>query len=219
MPQQNSLYVVVQSNGFGTAGFIVSLISFFCCGLTAPLGLLMSLIGLLQAPRGMAAAGVILGFLGSWWLWFMGMGMIATITGIPLAEKAAREAEEKKARTQIVLPSEAPQPRPSKIREQPRPSPRGIPDEPVERPVPFSSSEPALPTPRRIEPPPEPPAPKLRTWHAAEGLFSVEAEFVSMAGGSVKLRKADGSEINVPIEKLSEDDQHWIREYARAKAR
>lgn len=65
----------------------------------------------------------------------------------------------------------------------------------------------------------EPPAPKIRTWHAAVGSFSVDAEFLSMAGGNVKLRKADGSEISVQLDKLSEDDQQWIRGYARSKAR
>ena len=55
-----------RSNGWGIAGFIVSLLSLlFTLGLLCPLGLLISLIGMLRAPRGLAFAGVLLGALGT----------------------------------------------------------------------------------------------------------------------------------------------------------
>jgi hypothetical protein len=56
-----------------------------------------------------------------------------------------------------------------------------------------------------------PAASKLRTWHDTTGSFSVQAEFVSATAGVAKLRKLDGSTINVPMEKLSEEDQKYIR--------
>ena len=57
---------------------------------------------------------------------------------------------------------------------------------------------------------------KLRTWTSSDGLFSVEAEFVSLTAGKVKLKKLDGSIIAIAIEKLSRADREWID---RRKAR
>ncbi len=56
-----------------------------------------------------------------------------------------------------------------------------------------------------------PAASKLRTWHDTTGSFSVQAEFVSATAGVARLRKTDGSTINVPMEKLSDEDQKFIR--------
>jgi hypothetical protein len=56
--------------------------------------------------------------------------------------------------------------------------------------------------------------PKLRIWTSIDGKFSVEAEFVSEEGGKVKLRKTDGTVIEVESEKLSKKDRDWIREHA-----
>src|SRR4051794_35388693 len=88
-----TINVYVKSNGLGTAGFVVSLISFFCCGLSAPLGLVMSLVALLWAPRGMAAAGVVLGGLGSWWLFAFGLAMIATLAGASAESQKKMQAQ------------------------------------------------------------------------------------------------------------------------------
>ncbi len=48
-------------NGFGLAGFIISLVSVLTVFLLAPLGLILSLIGLRKAPRGLAIAGAVIG--------------------------------------------------------------------------------------------------------------------------------------------------------------
>lgn len=54
------------TNSLGIAGFIVSLSGLIVCfGLTCPIGLAISLIALMSAPRGYAIAGVIIGMLGS----------------------------------------------------------------------------------------------------------------------------------------------------------
>lgn len=61
---------------------MVSLIAlFFTCGLASPLGLLMSVIALIWPPRGMAFAGVLLGLIGSAWLFFFGAAILIGIIG------------------------------------------------------------------------------------------------------------------------------------------
>jgi len=46
-----------------------------------------------------------------------------------------------------------------------------------------------------------------RTWTDATGKFSVEAELVRVADGKVELKKADGTIIAVPLDRLSPADQ------------
>lgn len=50
---------------------------------------------------------------------------------------------------------------------------------------------------------------EFRTW--TSGKFSTEAQFVSLTAGVVKLKKRDGTIAEVPIDKLSEEDQRYIR--------
>ena len=68
-----------------------------------------------------------------------------------------------------------------------------------------------------LEPPPakERPEPELRTWTDDTGQFQLEARFVSATMGRIKLRKEDGSEISLPMERLSESDREWLRKRAR----
>ncbi len=49
------------TNGFGLAGFIISLVSVLTFFLLSPVGLILSIIGLRKAPRGLAIAGVVIG--------------------------------------------------------------------------------------------------------------------------------------------------------------
>lgn len=55
-----------------------------------------------------------------------------------------------------------------------------------------------------------------RTWKDSAGR-TLEARFSGMAFGKVTLTKKDGTTLQVPLERLSEDDQKWIR--ARQKKR
>lgn len=48
-----------RTNGFGVAGLTLGILSFFTCGITAPLGLIFSLVGMLKKPRGTAFAGLV----------------------------------------------------------------------------------------------------------------------------------------------------------------
>lgn len=67
------------------------------------------------------------------------------------------------------------------------------------------------------EKPAEKPGPKptstrgLRTWSSADGKFRVEAELVKMVAGIVHLKRKDGQVIQVPIDKLSEEDRKLLR--------
>ena len=51
---------------------------------------------------------------------------------------------------------------------------------------------------------------KLKIWTYITGK-QVEADFVSLRAGKVKLRKANGKTITLSIERLSKQDQEWIR--------
>ena len=49
-----------ESNGWGTAGFVVSIAGLFLCGIPSIIGLFLSLIGLGKNPKGFAIAGVVI---------------------------------------------------------------------------------------------------------------------------------------------------------------
>lgn len=57
----------------------------------------------------------------------------------------------------------------------------------------------------------------VRTWTDSTGKHTIEAEFRGMVDGKVKLRKMDGSEISLPLEKLSDADQKWVRSPTKKK--
>lgn len=235
MSQQPTQTVIIHappSNGLGTAGFIVSLISFFLCGLTSPLGLMMSLVALFFRPRGMAAAGVLLGALGSWWLFAGGMAIIAAIGGLiglanapppesaspPSSPPSVATVHESITSTEMV--ADTPQTTSADETEAadlPQPQP----------------AEPAVDSPPEVATPPQPETDesdyarlqelraerdrreaaarkRFRTWTTADGKFSVDAEFVYVIRDSVKLRRLDGKEITVPLERLSDVDRDWI---------
>jgi hypothetical protein len=59
-------------NGMAIAGFVLSIIGFFTCCLTSPVGLILSIIGMKKTDQqGLAIAGLVLGILGT--LGFIGM--------------------------------------------------------------------------------------------------------------------------------------------------
>jgi outer membrane protein assembly factor BamB len=51
---------------------------------------------------------------------------------------------------------------------------------------------------------------KWRTWTDATGEHQVQAKFNGVISGTVKLLKADGATLEVPLEKLSDEDREWI---------
>ena len=55
-------------------------------------------------------------------------------------------------------------------------------------------------------------APKFREWTDASGNFHRSAKFRGLAKKIVKLELEDGSVISIPLEKLSDEDQKYIRQ-------
>ncbi|MGA2064147.1 MAG: SHD1 domain-containing protein [Thermoguttaceae bacterium] len=53
-------------------------------------------------------------------------------------------------------------------------------------------------------------AAKWRTWTDASGTEIGEAKFSGIIAGRVKLVKRDGSSVQVPLDKLSDEDREWI---------
>ncbi|MHB8902586.1 MAG: outer membrane protein assembly factor BamB family protein [Thermoguttaceae bacterium] len=51
---------------------------------------------------------------------------------------------------------------------------------------------------------------KVRTWTDASGQFTIEAAMVAYAEGQVQLRRADGSLVAVPVNRLSKSDRSYI---------
>ncbi len=74
--------------------------------------------------------------------------------------------------------------------------------------APEELEQPARPQAARLASPSG--SPFSRTWSDATGRFKVEAEFLSSANGKVLLRRSDGREVELPIEKLSGKDQEAI---------
>ena len=58
-------------------------------------------------------------------------------------------------------------------------------------------------------------AARWRTWTDSSGEHKIEAKFAYVIKGSVKLVKKDGSTITIPLEKLSDEDQAWIKNRKR----
>ena len=52
--------------------------------------------------------------------------------------------------------------------------------------------------------------PERRTWTDVSGKHQITASFLSLDDGQVRLRKEDGTEITLPLEKLSENDVAYI---------
>ena len=51
---------------------------------------------------------------------------------------------------------------------------------------------------------------KYRNWTDSTGKYKTEAEFGGMVGQKVTFIKRDGSKVQVPLEKLSDEDREWI---------
>ncbi len=55
------------------------------------------------------------------------------------------------------------------------------------------------------------PASAVRTWIDSSGQHKIEAEFVSFKDGTVTLKKTDGKLTELPLEKLSDADQKYVK--------
>ena len=58
---------------------------------------------------------------------------------------------------------------------------------------------------------------EVRKWTDKAGGYSVQAEFVEVAGDHVVLKREDGKNLRIPLEKLSATDQEFVRQKTTAK--
>lgn len=56
----------------------------------------------------------------------------------------------------------------------------------------------------------------IRTWKSSDGVYSIDAEYVEAKDGKVSLRKPNGVVIEVPLARLSAEDQAYVEEQANA---
>ncbi|MDP1592566.1 MAG: SHD1 domain-containing protein, partial [Prosthecobacter sp.] len=61
------------------------------------------------------------------------------------------------------------------------------------------------------------PAPAMRTWTSADGR-KMEAAFIALEGDAVKVRMANGSTVDVPLTRLSAEDQAFAKSQTAAPA-
>ena len=54
----------------------------------------------------------------------------------------------------------------------------------------------------------------MRTWSDATGKFRIEAELVELNGGVVTLKRKDGNEARIPVQKLSQADKDYLKQFA-----
>lgn len=198
-------------NGVGLAGFIVSLVGFLTCGCISPLGLFLSLIGACFAPRGFAIAGIVLGLIGSAWLWIGGAAIILGLIGANEAARKVVEAEQQR-QAKETAPRESARPMPvppPAVDPEPEPAPVIRFDDPpaIDEAARFREEKAAAAAKREAE--------ARRVWSIAGR--TVEGTFRGVAFGRVKIETPFGNVIEVPLSDLSLDDREWIR--ARAAGR
>ena len=68
---------------------------------------------------------------------------------------------------------------------------------------------PVLPVDESTEP--EAKQPRFRTWTDASGDYRTEAALAGVENGQVRLERADGSIVTVPMERLSDSDQQYVK--------
>ena len=56
------------------------------------------------------------------------------------------------------------------------------------------------------------PAAQTREWTDSTGSFHLQAEYLGFDDGKVRLQKADGTVIAVPLERLSQADREFVRQ-------
>jgi hypothetical protein len=140
---------------------------------------------------------------------------IATGSGRPAGPPSSPAANSAPPVTQAGLPAKLPE------AEQPGPAQpaAALPADSPRIPVDVSKPADTFPPPfdvatiKEVPDPPKKPKkdPRTRTFQSESGKFSVEATFLFRTPDGVHLRKVDGSEIVVPLEKLSDEDQSWIK--------
>jgi hypothetical protein len=71
---------------------------------------------------------------------------------------------------------------------------------------------PAVPTTPATPPQNDPQKPAARIWKDSTGQFNIEATLAEFTNGQVVLKRTDGRTVTLPLERLSEDDQRFVRQ-------
>lgn len=58
---------------------------------------------------------------------------------------------------------------------------------------------------------------ELRTWVDRSGKFEIQAEFLEVKQGKARLQKSDGTIVNIPLAKLSKQDQLYLRDLVKRR--
>ncbi|KAG2232218.1 hypothetical protein INT48_003908 [Thamnidium elegans] len=62
---------------------------------------------------------------------------------------------------------------------------------------------------------PKPDTSKIRTWTDRSGSFRVEAQFIDFHNGKLRLHKLNGVKIDVPVEKMCQEDVRWVENHIK----
>jgi SLA1 Homology Domain 1 (SHD1) protein len=78
---------------------------------------------------------------------------------------------------------------------------------------PYLDPRSVVPGEEKVKPKPlSKPAPKaFSTWTDSTGKFTIEARFLGFTNAKVTLEKKDGTKVTLPIERLSKENQEWVR--------
>ena len=60
--------------------------------------------------------------------------------------------------------------------------------------------------------------PKVRFWADLSGTFEIEATLIDVKEHKAILKKKDGRQVAVPLEKLSDEDQEFVKGYLKTQA-
>jgi hypothetical protein len=220
------------TSGFAIAGLIFSILGWLTCGLLCIIGAPLSFLALFdRGPKGVAIAGLIVGFPGIVFFILVGAGFFLAALGIGVAAKnqadmqnQVTEQQGENAETEnslnppVVEDDASPESEGMNQSAPPTPSPSA--------PTPSTPAPPAF-NPSTPDPPPARPATdekenderkEVRVWTDSQGKFTVEATFSGIADKKdVFLKKNDGKVIRVSIDKLSEEDKEWLKTNAKWK--
>jgi len=211
------------SSALGMAGLIFSALGWLTCGLLCIPGAILSFLGLFSSkPKGLAIAGLIVGFPGTLFFIFMGAGLLAgalglgaAATGAVAAAREAAQAQQARANAEAALNLNADAE--SDLSEAA--TPLQSPNETTQGAQGIPESVAVIPQTPVTEPTPTPVVEELpplrRVFSDATGKFKVDATVLGYKQGWLRLRRKDGGkDLSVEVSKLSEADQTWVTENA-----
>jgi hypothetical protein len=116
---------------------------------------------------------------------------------------------DKKPTAPIVAPTTKPEAKPEPIKPDASPQPKS---EAKREPIKIEAKRKPKPEPQTTPKVTDALPPGFRIWSDSTGRYKIRAKFGGAIFGKVKLIKEDGSTVQLPLEKLSDEDQDWINE-------